>query len=66
MSHLGKVLAHLLEIVFAVPRVVAVFNSGTLFHTLAIILQASVGYPGTGIGISLQVADLVCLELSLS
>ena len=64
--HLGTILAHFFEMALAAPRVVAFFKSGTLFQTLAMILEASMGYPGTGSGISQGVVDLVCLKLVLS
>lgn len=47
-SHLGTVFAHFLEMVLASPKVVAIFNSGISFHTLAIWLDASIGYSGAG------------------
>lgn len=66
MSHLGTVLAHFLEMDLASPRVVAFCRSKLLFHTLAMILVASMGCPGTGCGISFDMVDLVDLNLSLS
>ena len=61
--HLGTVLAHFLEMDRASPKVVALCNAGILFHTLAMMLFASIEYPGTGCGISFEVVDLVDFKL---
>ena len=60
------VLAHFKAIALALPRDDAFSSPGTLFQTLAIVLAAMFGYPGTGGRISLDVSDRVCLIHVLS
>ena len=57
--HLGTLFAHFWAIALAEPTVLAFSRSGTEFQTFAITLAATVGYPGTGGLISLELWDRV-------
>ena len=63
--YLGRSFAHFLDIHLAAPRVEALCSSGMLFHTLAMMLEANSGYPGTGTGIWSEVVDLVDFRYGL-
>ena len=52
-------LAHFLEMNLAALIVDAFCRPGTSFQILAILLVASIGYPGTGGRISVEKSDLV-------
>ena len=61
-TYLGRPCAHFLDMHLAAPRVEALCSSGMLFHTLAMMLEANSGYPGTGTRIWSEVVDLVGLR----
>ena len=62
-DHLGSPFAHLQAALSAAAKVDALRSSGTSFQILAILLVASIGYPGTGGRISVEKSDLVVLDL---
>ena len=65
-SHLGMVFAHFFEIDRAAPNDGALWSSGTLFQTLAMLLDAMFGYPGTGGRISREFRARVNLKHGFS
>ena len=62
-DHLGSPFAHLQAALSAAAKVDALRSSGTSFQICAILLVASIGYPGTGGRISVEKSDLVVLDL---
>ena len=56
-DHLGSPFAHLQAALSAAAKVDALRSSGTSFQILAILLVASIGYPGTGGRISVEKSD---------